>query len=35
MKGKPFFREGKTSRIEGLLTSSTNINTCTLSEVVG
>lgn len=35
MKGKPVSREGKIGRIEGLLTSTTNINSCTLSEVVG
>lgn len=35
MKGEPFFREGKIGRIGGLLTSSTNIYTCTLREVAG
>lgn len=35
MKGKPVFREGKIGKIEGLLTYTTNIKTCTLSEVVG
>lgn len=35
MKEEPFFREGKIGRIGDLLTSSTNINTCTLREAAG
>lgn len=35
MKGEAFLRKVKIGRIEGLLTSSTNINTSTPSEVVG